>query len=135
MNCYARKRYLEKAEKMKQRHEVGRDRLKQRQQTITKMRNSVLSKFRVQRCRRKKEQSEKRQYIKAMKRVNQPEKDDAREDDSTETESGRLRRSRRERDPKTSRRKRLQRGETEQQYQELAAANQNYQKNEPDREH
>ncbi|WP_345327211.1 hypothetical protein [Novipirellula rosea] len=70
-----------------------------------------------------------------MKRVNQPEKDDAREDDSTETESGRLRRSRRERDPKTSRRKRLQRGETEQQYQELAAANQNYQKNEPDREH
>lgn len=130
----ARKRYVQKSEQMKQRQEVGRDRLKKRQQIITKERNAALSTFRIQQRRRKKERAEERQYIAAMKQANQPEKDDSRDEGTTDTKSGPLRRPRRERDPRTSRRKRQQRGETGQEYQERRAANQNQQSHEQDRE-
>ena len=118
---------LENVERMEQRQIANRDRLKKRQQAITKERNDALKHFRVSERIRKRERAEERQYIAAMTREAKREPDDVNEDEQKDSGSGRTRRPRRKRDPATSRRKRQQRGETEQQYQERMAANQNRQ--------
>nr|WP_146416538.1 hypothetical protein [Crateriforma conspicua] len=131
----AKRRYFEKAERMEQRQSATRDRLRKRQQAITKERNVALKHFRIQERIRKKERAEERQYIAAMTREAKREHDDVNEDEQKDSGSGRTRRPRRERDPTTSRRKLQQRGETDQQYQERMAANQNRQNQQKERDH